>query len=95
MKFRIDGREYAGASALAIVGVMRREAAREGQGWATPREFIRWAHAELRERVPPRELDVSDRLSDEALALNYLCLCDDYGVGELSDTPQAARSRTA
>jgi hypothetical protein len=92
MKFRINSTEYAGASALDIVEAMRRDAARDGHRRTSPREFIRWAHGELRERVPLRELDISERLNDETLALNYLCLCDEYGVGELSDAP---RSRTA
>ena len=95
MRFRIDGTEYAGASALEIVEAMRRDAAREGHECPTPLDFLRWAHAELRERVPARELDVSDRLSEDTLALNYLCLCDDYGVGELLDTLRSARTHTA
>ena len=95
MRFRINGTEYAGASALDIVEAMRRDAARKGQGRKSPRAFLRWAHAELRDRVPPRELDVSERLRDETLALNYLCLCDEYGVGELSDAPPVARKRSA
>jgi hypothetical protein len=95
MRFRINGTEYAGASALDIVEAMRREAARKGHECPTPFEFLRWAHAELRERVPARELDVSDRLGDDTLALNYLCLCDEYGVGELLDVPRGVRTHTA
>ena len=93
MRFRINGTEYAGASALDIVEAMRLDAAGGGRGRSSPREFLRWAHAELRERVPARELDVSDRLDDDTLALSYLCLCDEYGVGELSDAPRAAPTR--
>jgi hypothetical protein len=33
--------------------------------------------------VPARDLDISDRLEDEALALAYLVLLDEYGMGEL------------
>lgn len=95
MRFRINGTEYAGASALDIVEEMRREAAREGHGCDSPREFLRRAHAGLCERVPARELDVSDRLDDETLALNYLCLCDEYGVGRLSHAPRNVRTHTA
>ena len=95
MRFRIDGTEYDGASPLDIVEAMRREATRKGRACPTPREFLRRAHAELGERVPARELDVSDRLSDDTLALNYLCLCDEYGVGELVDAPQSVRTDTA
>jgi hypothetical protein len=95
MRFRINGTEYAGASALDIVAAMRRDAERAGRGSASPRDFLRRAHAELRERIPARELDVSDRLDDETLALSYLCLCDEYGVGQLSDAPCGARTHTA
>ena len=35
-------------------------------------------------RVPLRELDVSDKLSNELLALNYLLLRDEYGAGAFS-----------
>lgn len=91
MRFRINGMEYTGASALDIVRAIGRDAgSRE-----SPREFLRRAHAELCERVPARELDVSDRLDDRTLALNYLCLCDEYGVGELLDTPRGVRTHTA
>jgi hypothetical protein len=95
MRFRINDTEYAGASALDIVEALRRDAARGGHGWASPLEFLRWAHAELGDRVPARDLDVSERLSDETLALNYLCLCDEYGVGELSDAPRGFHTQTA
>jgi hypothetical protein len=95
MRFRINGTEYNGASALDIVKAIGRDAARDGRGQESPREFLRRAHAELCERVPARELDVSERLDDETLALNYLCLCDEYGVGELSVAPQGVQTRTA
>lgn len=95
MKFRIDGREYDGDSALEIVGAMRRDAARGVPACSSPREFLRRAHAELGDRVPERELDVSDRLDEETLALSYLYLCDEYGVGELSDAPRGAQTQTA
>jgi hypothetical protein len=95
MRFRIDGREYAGESALDIVREMQRDAARGVPACPSPREFLRRAHAELGDRVPARELDVSDRLDDDTLALNYLYLCDEYGVGELAEAPRDARSQTA
>jgi len=95
MRFRIDGREYAGASALEIVSEMRRDAARGVPACSSPREFLRRAHAELCDRVPARELDVSDRLDEETLALGYLYLCDEYGVGELADAPRGAWTHTA
>lgn len=95
MKFRIDGREYAGASALEIVSAMQRDAARGVPTCSSSREFLRRAHAELGDRVPERELDVSDRLDDETLALGYLYLCDEYGVGELTEAPRGVHTQTA
>lgn len=95
MRFRIDGREYAGASALEIVRAMQRDAARGVPACPSPREFLRRAHAELGDRVPARELDVSERLDEETLALGYLYLCDEYGVGEFMDAPQGVRTHTA
>jgi hypothetical protein len=47
------------------------------------RRFLRWSLDRLGDRLPPRELGLSDTLEDEALALNYLCLCDEYGAGKL------------
>jgi hypothetical protein len=39
--------------------------------------------------VPARDLYVSDRLGDEALALAYLVLLDEYGMGELIGPTEA------
>lgn len=47
------------------------------------REFLRRAFAELSDRIHLRELELSDRLEDEMLALSYLYLCDEYGAGVL------------
>lgn len=95
MRFSIDGREYAGASALDIVRAMQRAAACGVPACVSPRVFLRAAHDALRGRVPERELDVSDRLDEETLALGYLYLCDEYGVGELSDTSPVAPGHVA
>ena len=84
MRFRINGREYDESSALKIVEAMRRD---ENEECSSTREFLLWAHMQLHDRIPARELDVSDRLNDETLALNFLCLCDEYGVGELFEAP--------
>jgi hypothetical protein len=95
MVFRADGREYRGSSALEIVQALRRETAC-GNGSGPPlRQFLLDSLEQLRDRIPLREIDVSDRLDEETLALGYLCLCDEYGVGELSDAPRVARGRVA
>ena len=43
----------------------------------------------LSDQVPLRELAVSDKVSDETLALSYLCLLDQYGLGELDTLPDS------
>jgi hypothetical protein len=46
---------------------------------------------QLRDRTPLREIDVSDRLDDEMLALSYLYLRDEFGAGQLSNVPNRQR----
>lgn len=91
MVFRADGREYCGSSALEIVQALRREAALDNGSGRTLRQFLRDSLEQLRDRIPLRELDVSDRLGDEMLALSYLYLRDEFGAGELSDVPNRQR----
>lgn len=47
------------------------------------RRFLKWSLARLAHCIPPREMDLSMRMEDEAVALNYLCLRDEYGAGKL------------
>jgi len=91
MVFRADGREYRGSSALEIVHALSREAARGIGPGQTLRQFLLDSLEQLRDRIPLRELDVSDRLGDEMLALSYLYLRDEFGAGELSDVPGKRR----
>ena len=91
MVFRAGGREYRGASALEIVEALRREAAGGAGAGQTLRQFLRDSLERLGDRIPLRELDVSDRLDDETLALSYLYLRDEFGAGELSDVPGRQR----
>ena len=89
--FREGGREYCGSSALEIVQALRREAAR-GDGPGPPlRQFLLDSLEQLSDRIPLREIDVSDRLDDEMLALSYLYLRDEFGAGQLSGVPNRQR----
>lgn len=83
MVFLIDGENYRGESATEIVRAMEQDAMDYPHGGGPIRQFMLWSLNQLGDRVPPRELDLSDRLEDEALALSYLCLRDEYGAGEL------------
>lgn len=86
MIFRAGDKEYSGSSALEIVQALKQET--KSNGTAQPvRQFLVESLGQFRDRIPLRELDVSDRLDDEMLALSYLYLRDEFGVGELKDVP--------
>ena len=83
MLFQGGGRSYSGDSAVEIVRSMERDAADYPYRGQSIRQFLGWSLNQLGGRVHPRELDLSDTLGDEALALNFLCLCEEYGAGKL------------
>lgn len=84
MLFRIGEREYIGTSAVDIVDALKFETPEVEHRYLSVRDFILWSMSQLSDRIPLRELDVSDKLSNEMLALNYLLLRDEYGAGALS-----------
>ena len=91
MVFRAGGKEYSGSSALEIVQALRREADGGGGAGRTLKQFLRDSLEQLGDRIPLRDLDVSDRLDEEMLALSYLYLRDEFGAGELRDVPGRRR----
>ena len=84
MLFRIGEKEYSGESAVDIVDALQMDLLKGQHHNLSLRDFLLWSMSELRDRIPSRELDISDKLSNETLALNYLYLRDEYGAGELS-----------
>ena len=85
MIFSTGNKQYHGASALEIVRAMEKDARAYTYRGQSVRQFLAWSLARLAEKIPPREMAVSDRMADEELALNYLCLRDEYGAGRLLD----------
>jgi hypothetical protein len=83
MLFQVGGQSYQGESAVEIVRSLERAAADYPHRGQSIRRFLRWSLDQLGDSLHPRELGLSDTLGDEALALNYLCLCDEYGAGAL------------
>ena len=81
--FRTEKKTYCGSSALEIVRAMESDAQNYPHRGQSIRKFLIWSLARLCSHIPPREMDLSDRMEDEALALNYLYLRDDYDAGEL------------
>ncbi len=84
--FQCREKKYQGASALDIVRSMEADTEYYPHRGQSVRRFLLWSLERLRDRLPPRDLDLSDRLDDDELALSYLCLRDEYGAGKLSIT---------
>jgi hypothetical protein len=89
MRFRVGEKEYSGESALDIINALQLDMLQDQ--CMNPRDFLIWSMSQLSDRIPLRELDVSDKLSNEMLALNYLYLRDEYGTGQLSDLGQNSK----
>ena len=87
MIFRFNNKEYKGATAIEVVELMERDDAdyAAAQTGGTIQEFVKWSLKKMSDRLPPRELDTSPRVDDEAQARGYLSLRHDYGIGELVD----------
>ena len=83
MIFRLGEKEFSGTSAINVVRALERDDKEYQRCGGSIRQYLSWSLDRLGDSVPPRDLDVSDRLDDEALALGYLLLLDEYGMGEL------------
>ena len=81
MNFRVDKKQYSGSSAVEIIRALQQDMMGERSQRLSLRQFLLWSLSQLDNQIPSRELDVSDKLSDEVVALNYLYLRDDYGAG--------------
>lgn len=92
MMFCTEGKKYEHESAVEIVRQMERDAADYAHRGGTLRQFLRWSLARMGDRVPQRELDLSDWPNDEKLALGYLYLREEYGLGEFLSKPQDVTS---
>ena len=88
MMFRIGEKEYSGSSALEIIDALQQDMIEAQEQSLSLRQFLIWSLGQLSDRIPLRELDVSDKLTNEMLALSYLYLRDEYGAGELLDVPK-------
>ena len=85
MIFRFRGKDVSGESASEIVRGLEREEKDYVSSGAPIRQYLMWSLNRLNGSVPARDLDVSDRLDDETLALGYLLLLDEFGLGQLKN----------
>jgi hypothetical protein len=84
LTFQFKGKKYRGASALDVVRALECDAEDYPYRGESVQQYLQWSLERLYNRLPPRDLDLSDRLDHEALALSHLYLCDEYGAGRLS-----------
>lgn len=84
MIFRFNDKDYQGATAGDIIKRLAADTSGFIGGGAV-REFLKWSIGSFGDRLPPRELEISDRLGDEELARNHLLLLDEYHLGKLTD----------
>jgi hypothetical protein len=82
MIFRSKGVNYSGRSAIDLVRDLERHDKDYRYCGGPIRQYLTWSLEQLSTRVSPRDLDLSERLEDETLALGYLLLLDEYGVGQ-------------
>lgn len=83
MMFRLRGKDVCGRSAIEVVRALERDESEYHYRGGPIRQYLIWSLNRLNGRVPARDLDLSDTLEDESLALGYLLLLDEYGVGEI------------
>ena len=83
MIFRRREKDFNGTSAVDVVRALERDDNEYQHCGGSVRQYLSWSLNRLGDSVPPRDLDLSDRLEDEALALDYLLLLDEYGVGKM------------
>lgn len=85
MIFRFRGKDFDGANASEIVRALEREEHDYISCGGPIRQYLMWSLHQLNGSVPPRDLDLSDRLDDETLSFGYLLLLDEYGIGQLKN----------
>ena len=86
MIFRLRGKEVTGMSAVDVVRALEREDKEYRHCGGPIRQYLSWSLNRLGGSVPARDLDPSERLEDEAVALDFLLLLDEYGVGKMIAT---------
>jgi hypothetical protein len=84
LRFEYEGKAYIGPTARDIVRSIEESTEDYPYRGRSLRRFLLWSLERLGDGLPPRDLDLSDRLEDDDLALSYLYLQDEYGIGRLS-----------
>lgn len=81
--FQFRGKKYSGDSAIDIIRALEFDADDYPRRGQSVRQFLLWSLERMGNLLPPRDLDLSDKMEEDALALSYLYLCDEYSVGKI------------
>ena len=93
MIFRLRGKAVSGRSAIEVVRALDEGDSDYCQGGGPIRQYLHWSLNRLNGNLPARDLDLSERLEDEPLALAYLLLLDEYGLGKIAEAGTDRRKR--
>ena len=93
MIFRLRGKDVSGRSAIEVVRALEEGDSDYRRGGGPIRQYLYWSLNRLNGNLPARDLDLSDRLEDEPLALAYLLLLDEYGVGKIAEATNRSKER--
>ena len=83
MIFRLRGKDFKGRTWVEVVRSLQHDDKEYRSCGGPIRQYLTWSLNQLSGTVGPRDIDLSDRLKDETLAVGYLLLLDEYGVGEV------------
>jgi hypothetical protein len=89
MVLRYGGRDYEAETATEIVLALARDSSASER--ADVRAYVERALARLADAVHPRERAIPRHVPEEAIAFNFLCLLDEYGIGRFSPSTSGAR----
>ena len=81
--FQFKGKKYRGVSALDIVRALESDAEDYPHRGQSLRQFLFWSLDDLCNRLPPRDLDLSDRLEDDTVIHDAAGRCgEDAGLAQ-------------
>ena len=83
MIFRLREKDFKGGTWVEVVRSLERDDKEYRCCGGPIRQYLIWSLNQLSSTVAPRDIDLSDTLEDETLALGYLLLLEEYGVGEI------------
>jgi hypothetical protein len=86
MNFIYNNKNYNAPTAVEIVRAIERDTEEYSCSGEHIRDFLDWSLARFSDQIHSRELVTSTHVSEEALALNYLCLLDEHRLGSFSET---------